>query len=245
MKVSYEGEARFPDFVPVTKEKRTPISTLNQALKTSSQGVKVNRQVSKSVEPKETLKITKPSAEVTKTNSKTKEEIIKVNQEIKAVYTRPVPTPPPAKTVTLPVKYSAQYKTGPPAPSKARSVEPFLPSETIPTPERLVATTESPAAPSVSLLSLISESLPNPEKFNAPTRARIVEFPNQSGAAAEIKPVEPEQFAPSEFDFNDVFEFDGPLPVPAAFRNRRRVANPRIVRPRIVNPRRRQVERWW
>lgn len=233
MKVSYEGEAQFPDFVPVTKEKRTPVSTLNQALKiTNSQTVKVNRQVIKNVEQRESFKTNKP--EIIKTNSKTKEEVIKLNQEIKAVYTRPNPSPPPAKPVTLPVKYSAQYKSGPPAPSKARSVEPFLPSESIPTPERLIATTESPAAPSESLLSLISESLPpNPDKFNAPTRARIVEFPNLT-AVEDAQPVSTRD----EVDFNDVFEIDGPLPIPVAFRSRRRIANPRI-----VNPRRRQVER--
>jgi hypothetical protein len=241
MKVSYEGEARYPDIIPVVKEKRTPVSSFSQALK-ASQGIKVIRQVVKSEEKQhESLKMTKP--EVTKTNNKNKEEVInKANHEVKTVYTRPHPSLPPTKIVTLPAKYSAQYKTGPPAPSKARSVEPFLPSESIPTPERLVATTESPSAPSESLLSLISENLPNPEAFNAPPRARIVEFPN---LAAEANPSTPEQFTPVESDFNDVLDFDGPLPIPAAFRNRRRIANPRIVRPRIVNPRLRQVERWW
>ena len=233
MKVSYEGEAQFPDFGPVTKEKRTTVSTLNQPLKNNNQTVKVNRHVVKNVEQQESFKSNTNKPEITKTNGKTKEEVIKLNQEIKAVYTRPNPSPPPSKPVTLPVKYSAQYKTGPPTPSKARSVEPFLPFESIPTPERLIAaTTESPAAPSESLLSLISESLPapNPDKFNAPTRARIVEFPNLA-AVEDAQPASTRD----EVDFNDVFEIDGPLPIPVAYRSQRR----------IVNPRRRQLERWW
>jgi hypothetical protein len=246
MKVSYEGEARFPDFTPVVKEKRTPIASINPALRTS-QGVKINRQTIKT-EPKESPKTNKQ--EVVKTNSKKVEEVNKVNREVKAVYTRPNPSPPPARAIELPVKYSAQYKTGPPAPSKARSVESFLPAESLPTPERLVATperlvatTESPSAPDESLLSIISEKLPNPEKFNAPPRARIVEFPNP---AVEARPAAPEEFSPIDVDFNDVFELDGPLPIPAAFRNRRRVANPRVVTRRIVNPStRREAERWW
>ena len=244
MKVTYEGEARYPDFTPVVKEKRTPVSSTNPALRIS-QGAKINRQVVKS-EPQESAK---SKQEVTKTNGKKVEEVNKVNREVKAVYTRPNPSPPPVKTVELPVKYSAQYKTGPPAPSRARSVEPFLPAESLPTPERfvatperLVATTESQSAPNESLLSIISEKLPNPEKFNVPTRAKIVEIPN---LAVEDRPATPEQIAPVDVDFNDVFEIDGPLPIPAAFRNRRRIANPRIVTRRIVNPRRREVERWW
>ncbi|EFX61908.1 hypothetical protein DAPPUDRAFT_230011 [Daphnia pulex] len=213
----------------------------------------IKRQARPSVtiktEPKESPKTNKQ--EVAKTNSKkVEEEVNKVNREVKAVYTRRNPSPPPARAIELPAKYSAQYKTGPPAPSRARSVEPFLPAESLPTPERLVATperlvatTESPSAPDESLLSIISEKLPNPEKFNAPPRARIVEFPN---LAVEARPAAPEQFSPIDVDFNDVFELDGPLPIPAAFRNRRRVANPRIVTRRIVNPsRRREAERWW
>ncbi|XP_057365516.1 uncharacterized protein LOC130686412 [Daphnia carinata] len=217
MQVSYEGDAKYPDYVPTNdikdnKGKRTPVSASSQAAKVN-QVIKINQE------------IVKINQEV-KSNHEIKiDQDVRANadKEIKAVYTRPSPAPPTPKATVLPVKYSAQYKTAPRAPNRARSVEPFVPAESLPTPEKLVA--ESPSAPSESLLRIISESLPKPEKFNAPVRARIVEFPAPTPEAAV------------EEDFNDVIEFDGPLPIPAAYRNGRRTGRRATIR--------RQVERWW
>uniref|UniRef100_A0A0P5S2Z4 Cuticle protein n=1 Tax=Daphnia magna TaxID=35525 RepID=A0A0P5S2Z4_9CRUS len=220
MQVSYEGEAKYPDYVPTTemmdnKGKRTIVSASNKAAK-ANQVIKINQEIIKINQEVKSNQQIKVDQDV-RTNA---------DKEIKAVYTRPSPAPPTPKAVVLPVKYSAQYKTAPRAPTRARSVEPFVPSEPLPTPEKLAA--ESLSAPSESLLRIISKSLPKPEKFSAPVRARIVEFP-------AVAPT-PEE-AVLEEDFNDVLEFDGPLPIPAAYRNGRRIGNRANIR--------KQVERWW
>ncbi|KAI9560274.1 hypothetical protein GHT06_014289 [Daphnia sinensis] len=221
MQVSYEGEAKYPDYVPSkemkdNKGKRAPLLASSQAAKVN-QVIKINQE------------IVKINQEEVKSNQEIKfdHQDVKTNadKEIKAVYTRPSPAPPTPKATVLPVKYSAQYKTAPRAPTRARSVEPFVQSESLPTPEKLVA--ESPSAPSESLLRIISDSLPKTEKFSAPVRARIVEFPV----------VAPTPEAVLEEELNDVLEFDGPLPIPAAYRNGRRTGRRANIR--------RQVERWW
>lgn len=235
MQVSYEGEAKYPDYIPPTetkenKGKRAPVAALSQAGK-ANQFAKINQEFTKINQEVKTHQEVKINQEI-KVNQEAKinqDVRTSSDKEIKAVYTRPTPAPSTPIVVPLPVKYSAQYKTVPRAVTRARSIQPFIPSESLPTPEKLVA--ESPAAPSESLLKIISESLPKPEKFTAPVRVRIVEFP--SPAAEALPTLE----AADEDDLNDVLELNGPLPIPAAYRNGRRIGDRRT--------RRRQVERWW